>query len=113
MHRDRVYMAVGDQREREVRRFVEDLEDSLTHARPGDPLPALDAIDGTDASGTVHCVVDLGGALSQVRIADGWWEAVGPPGVAAAVLQKITQLAAEYGDHTGLPQGKWPQAVNP
>jgi hypothetical protein len=31
----------------------------------------------------------------------------------AEVLQKITQLAVEYGDHTGLPQGKWPQAVNP
>ena len=30
----------------------------------------------------------------------------------AEVLQKITDLAAEYGDHTGLPQGKWPQAVN-
>lgn len=30
----------------------------------------------------------------------------------ADVLQKITELAVEYGDHTGLPQGKWPQAVN-
>ncbi|MCU7725754.1 hypothetical protein ODJ79_18650 [Actinoplanes sp. KI2] len=30
----------------------------------------------------------------------------------ADVLQQITQLAAEYGDHTGLPQGRWPQAVN-
>jgi hypothetical protein len=30
----------------------------------------------------------------------------------AQVMQKITQLAAEYGDHTGLPQGRWPQAVN-
>ncbi|MEV4637391.1 hypothetical protein AB0J80_08575 [Actinoplanes sp. NPDC049548] len=29
----------------------------------------------------------------------------------AEVLQKITELAVEYGDHTGLPQGKWPQAV--
>jgi hypothetical protein len=31
----------------------------------------------------------------------------------AEVLQKITELAAEYGDHTGLPQGQWPHAVNP
>jgi hypothetical protein len=30
----------------------------------------------------------------------------------AEVLQQITQLAAEYGDHSGLPQGRWPQAVN-
>jgi hypothetical protein len=29
----------------------------------------------------------------------------------AEVLQQITELAAEYGDHTGLPQGRWPQAV--
>lgn len=31
----------------------------------------------------------------------------------ADVLHKITELAVEYGDHTGLPQGKWPQTVNP
>lgn len=30
----------------------------------------------------------------------------------AEVLQEITTLAVEYGDHTGLPQGRWPQAVN-
>lgn len=29
----------------------------------------------------------------------------------ATVLQQITQLAVEYGDHTGLPQGLWPEAV--
>ena len=29
----------------------------------------------------------------------------------AEVLQQLTELAAEYGDHTGLPGGKWPQAV--
>ncbi|MGK5440417.1 hypothetical protein ACSNN7_01095 [Micromonospora sp. URMC 105] len=30
----------------------------------------------------------------------------------AEVLKQITTLAAEYGDHTGLPGGKWPQPVN-
>lgn len=30
----------------------------------------------------------------------------------AEVLQQITTLATEYGDHTGLPQGRWPKAVN-
>jgi hypothetical protein len=30
----------------------------------------------------------------------------------AEVLQQITTLATEYGDHTGLPQGRWPEAVN-
>jgi hypothetical protein len=82
-------MDVGDPRERDVRRFVENLEDLLTHSRPGDPVPGLEAIEGADVSGTVYCMVDLGGALSQVGITDGWWEAVGPHGVAAAVLQAL------------------------
>jgi len=30
----------------------------------------------------------------------------------AEVLKQITTLAGEYGDHTGLPGGKWPQPVN-
>jgi hypothetical protein len=82
-------MDVDDRRERDVRRFVENLEDMVTSTRAGDPLPGLDGIDGTDASGTVSCVVDLGGGLSRVGITDGWWQAVGPHGVAAAVLQAL------------------------
>ncbi len=30
----------------------------------------------------------------------------------AEVLKQITTLAGEYGDHTGLPGGRWPQPVN-
>ncbi|HET9516368.1 MAG TPA: hypothetical protein VFO77_01450 [Actinoplanes sp.] len=30
----------------------------------------------------------------------------------AEVVAKINELANEYGDHTGLPRGQWPQAVN-
>jgi ABC-type transporter Mla subunit MlaD len=30
----------------------------------------------------------------------------------AEVLAQVTELAAEYGDHSGLPGGRWPQAVN-
>ena len=30
----------------------------------------------------------------------------------AGVVAQINELANEYGDHTGLPQGQWPQAVN-
>ncbi|GAA2506311.1 hypothetical protein [Winogradskya humida] len=30
----------------------------------------------------------------------------------ASVVAQINELATEYGDHTGLPQGQWPQAVN-
>lgn len=61
----------------------------------------------TTATGRLHlseffgqCTTQLAQYLSNLanRLAD--------------VLQKITELAVEYGDHTGLPQGKWPQAVN-
>lgn len=30
----------------------------------------------------------------------------------AEVVKQITTVAGEYGDHTGLPGGKWPQPVN-
>jgi len=30
----------------------------------------------------------------------------------AGVVAQINELANEYGDHTGLPQGQWPRAVN-
>lgn len=82
-------MVVTELQERDARRFLENLEDALARARPGDPLPGLGAIDGTDATGTVYCVVDLGGTLSQVGIVDGWWTEVGPNGVAAAILQAL------------------------
>ena len=90
-------MDIGDPLERDGRRFVENLEELLTRSSPGDPIPGLDAIDGADPSGTVYCVVDLGGALSQVGIADGWWMAVGPHGVAAAVLQALRSARDKAG----------------
>ncbi|MFI7602345.1 hypothetical protein [Actinoplanes sp. NPDC049681] len=70
------------------------LEDEMRDARPGEPVRGLDAIEGSDASGTVYCVVDLTGAVVQVGITDGWWEEVGAHGVAPAVLQAL-QLARE------------------
>ena len=82
-------MDANDLQERDARRFVQNLEDIVPGSRPGDPVPGLEAIDGTDSSGTVYCVVDLGGALLRVGIVDGWWGAVGPGGVAAAVLQSL------------------------
>ncbi|MEV4706203.1 hypothetical protein [Actinoplanes sp. NPDC049316] len=70
------------------------LEDEVQGARPGIPVRGLDAIEGSDASGTVYCVVDLTGAVVQIGITDGWWDEVGPHGVASAVLQAL-QLARE------------------
>jgi len=75
-------------------RFVTNLSDEVRGTRPGAPVRGLDAIEGSDASGTVYCVVDLTGAVRQVGITDGWWEEVGAHGVAPAVLQAL-QLARE------------------
>jgi hypothetical protein len=72
---------------RDTRRFVENLEEALTYTPPGRPVPGVDAIEGTDASGTVYCVIRLDGRPVQVAIMDGWWDAVGPHAVAGAVLQ--------------------------
>lgn len=82
-------LAVSDLQVRDARRFVENLEDVVARTRPDAPVPGLDAIEGPDSSGTVFCVVDAAGALMQVGIVDGWWEALGPGGVAAAVLQAL------------------------
>jgi len=75
-------------------RFVTNLEDEVRGIRPGAPVRGLDAVEGSDASGTVYCVVDLTGAVLQVGITDGWWDEVGARGVAPAVLQAL-QLARE------------------
>jgi hypothetical protein len=76
-------MEPEDGRARDVRIFVDNLEDTAARLRPGGPLPD---VEGADESGTVHCVVHIDGSLSAVTIVDGWWDAVGPHGVAAAVL---------------------------
>jgi hypothetical protein len=74
---------------RDTQRFVENFEDMAAHLRAGDPVPDVGGIEGTDESGTIYCVVDIGGTLSQVSIVDGWWEAVGPGAVAAAILDAM------------------------
>jgi hypothetical protein len=56
--------------------------------RRGEPIPAS-TIDGADETGMVFCVVDVTGALQQVGIADGWWDALGPNRVADAVLSAL------------------------
>jgi hypothetical protein len=75
-------------------RFVTNLEDEVRGMRPGAPVRGPDAVEGSDASGTVYCVVDLTGGVLQVGITDGWWDEVGAHGVAPAVLQAL-QLARE------------------
>lgn len=76
-----------DYRIRDTRRFIETLEDTLTHTSPGQPVPGLDAIEGVDASGKVYCVIRLDGHPVRVAITDGWWDVVGLHAIANAVLQ--------------------------
>src|SRR5687768_8862104 len=71
----------------DARRFVENLEDQLQYTQPDMPIPVLDSIEGADSSDTVHCIVRLNGRPKRIVITDGWWEAVGPAGIANAVLQ--------------------------
>jgi hypothetical protein len=82
-------MGGEDRRARDVQRFVENFEDMAAHLRPDDPVPDVGGIEGADESGTIYCVVDVGGTLSQVGIVDGWWDAVGPGHVAAAILDAM------------------------
>jgi hypothetical protein len=81
-------------RSADASRFVTNLEDEVRGTRPGAPVRGLAAVEGSDASGTVYCVVDLTGAVLQVGITDGWWDEVGAHGLAPAVLQAL-QLARE------------------
>ncbi|GAB3982632.1 hypothetical protein V1634_25825 [Plantactinospora veratri] len=49
----------------------------------------MDGIDGTDASGTVYCVVDSTGWVLRIGVDPGWWDALGPTGIAGAVLDAV------------------------
>lgn len=72
---------------RDTARFIENLTDTIAQTRPDEPVPGLDAVEGQDASGTIYCVIRPDGRPVQVGITDGWWSAVGPGGVAHAVLE--------------------------
>jgi hypothetical protein len=81
----------------EAQRFAADLDRDLRVARPGESLPRLDAIEGSDATGTVYCVVGLDAKVRRVVITDGWWHQLGPRGVAQAVLQALSWAEAKTG----------------
>jgi uncharacterized protein YukE len=73
-------------------------------------------IDGTEtASGAVtqivitlqHCSELIGACVAQsLQYLAGLADRV------AEVMKQITTVAGEHGDHTGLPGGAWPRAVN-
>ena len=55
-------------------------------------MPGLDAIEGPDGLGPVFRVVDAAATPLPAGIVDGWWEAVGPGGVAR---DQLSRAAAE------------------
>jgi hypothetical protein len=79
-----------DDRDRDAVTFARRVEELAATLRPGAPVPELDRIEGADRSGTVHCVVDRFGAVQDVHIDPGWWAALGPTRVAAAVLDALS-----------------------
>jgi hypothetical protein len=102
-----------ERRTRDARAFVENVEEMVERLPAGEAVPTI-SIDGEDLSGTVVCVVDVDGALTRIVIDDGWWDAVGPGGVAAAVLDalrsaksKSTMARLIFGRH-GLRDGRAP-----
>jgi hypothetical protein len=79
-----------DPRAQDARIFVDNVEEMVARARPDQPVPPLGRIDGTDRSGTVHCVVDDDGEFVDISIDPRWWGAVGPAGIAAAILDALS-----------------------
>jgi hypothetical protein len=78
-----------DDRTRDAAAFAQRVEDLVATIRPGAPVPELDRIEGADRSGTVYCVVDRFGAVQDVYVDPGWWTALGPTRVAAAILDAL------------------------
>src|SRR5438067_1228110 len=78
-----------DPRSRDARTFADNVEELVAATRPGEPVSMLGHIDGSDRSGTVHCVVDDFGDVVDVGIDRNWWGALGPSGVAAGILDAL------------------------
>jgi hypothetical protein len=94
-------MPVEARREAELRRFLENVEQLAVQEPPGSTFPQLSAIEGSDSSGTVCCVVDRDGTVTQVFIVDGWWTSLGPQRVGAAVLEAL-EIARQKAGLAGL-----------
>jgi hypothetical protein len=78
-----------DARVGDARRFVTEVENMAIRARGGGPPPRLDRIGGPDRTGTAFAVVDALGRFVDVGLHPSWWAALGPPGVAAGLLEAL------------------------
>lgn len=90
-------MGVRERREAELRRFAQNVERIIVETDPGLLPRELQTVEGSDASGAVYCLVNLGGMLTDVVIMNDWWTAVGPGGVAAAVLEALRSAREKAG----------------
>lgn len=77
-------------RTRDAQIFAVNLERLASSIYPGQPVPELDSIDGTDDSGSVYCVVNLSGDIMSIGIDNGWWKIVGPTQIAAKILDAVS-----------------------
>jgi len=77
-----------DARVADAHQFVADVDRLAAEAQCGDP-PRLDRITGPDRSGTAFAVVDSVGRFVDIGLRPGWWTALGPDGVAAALLEAL------------------------
>lgn len=90
---------MADYRIADGRRFVANLEDELRHAAAGRPPSVLDRIEGSDASGTVYCLVRLDGRPERVDLTDGWWDGPELAADALAALRSARPGARTEGAH--------------
>ncbi|MFC6022397.1 hypothetical protein ACFP2T_40360 [Plantactinospora solaniradicis] len=89
--------SVGDEdsRLRDTKTFVQNLDELAANSWPGRPIPGTERIEGMDRSGNVYCIVDPLGNVLDVQIESGWWNALGPAHVGAAILDALEQARSK------------------
>ncbi|GIM91241.1 hypothetical protein [Paractinoplanes toevensis] len=78
-----------DARIGDARQFITEVERLAAQVPGGGPPPRLDRITGPDRSGTAFAVVDALGRFVDIGLHSAWWLALGPAGVADALLEAL------------------------
>jgi hypothetical protein len=78
-----------DARIGDVRQFVTEVERLAAQVPGGGPPPRFDRITGPDRTGTAFAVVDAVGRFTDIGLHSAWWLALGPAGVAEALLEAL------------------------
>ncbi|SCE92212.1 hypothetical protein [Micromonospora mirobrigensis] len=86
-----------DPRLDDAREFLARMERHFGQARPGEDVGGYGPVSGTDVTGSVTCLVDTDGDLVDLWLDPGWWRAVGPAGVGAALLAALDFARSKLG----------------